>query len=198
MRKSSKSNNRNKKILRNKSHKLFKGKKMKSKMKEMDMIKIEIKIKKTIGLKIKILKKMHKIKMKTNLREEVRKITITKMKLILKKNNKVIEGEINKIEMIIIENFKIEEEDKEEEKEEDKVEEKEEDKIEDMVEQKEEEKEGEREEEDIGQRMKLAMTHKYIKVLGNKIIMQEKMAKAVEVEGNQSIRKKEIEIQILK
>jgi hypothetical protein len=171
---------------------------MKSKMKEMDMIKIEIKIKKTINLKIKILKKMYKIKMKNNLKEEVRKITITKMKIILKKNNKVIEGEINKIEMIIIENFKIEEEDKEEEKEEDKVEEKEEDKIEDMEEEKEEEKEGEREEEDIGQRMKLAMTHKYLKVLGNKIIMQEKMAKAVEVEGNQSIRKKEIEIQILK
>lgn len=136
--------------------------------------------------------------MKNNLKEEVRKITITKMKIILKKNNKVIEGEINKIEMIIIENFKIEEEDKEEDKEEDRLEEKEEDKIEDMEEEKEEEKEGEKEEEDIGLRMKLAMTHKCIKVLGNKIIMQEKMARAVEVEGNQSIRKKEIEIQILK
>ena len=101
MRKSAKSNNKNKKIQRNKSHKLFKGKKMKSKMKEMDMIKIEIKIKKTINLKIKIQKKIYKIKMKNNVKEEVRKITITKMKIILKKNNKVIEGEINKIEMRI-------------------------------------------------------------------------------------------------
>ena len=71
-------------------------------MKEMDMIKIEIKIKKTINLKIKILKKMYKIKMKNNLKEEVRKITITKMKIILKKNNKVIEGEINKIRCVFV------------------------------------------------------------------------------------------------
>lgn len=38
------------------------------------MIKIEIKIKREIGLKIKLLKKMSKIEMKNNLKVEVKEI----------------------------------------------------------------------------------------------------------------------------
>jgi hypothetical protein len=139
-------------------------------MKEMDMIKIEIKIKKEIGLKIKLLKKMSKIEMKNNLKEEVKEITMSKMKRIHLKNNRTIEGEINRAGMIIIENFRIEEEDREEE----------------------------REEVDIGHRTKQAMINQCIKILGNKIRMHGKMGRVSEEEASKSTRKKEIEIQILK
>ena len=82
---------------------------MKKKVKEMDMIKEEIKARKVIGLKIKLLKKKDKIKMKNNMMVEVKEITKTNMKIILLINNKIKEMEINKIEMIIIENSSKEE-----------------------------------------------------------------------------------------
>lgn len=132
----------------------------------MDMIKAGIKTKKTIGSNIKILKKILKIKMKNNMMEKVKEIIITEMKKFHKINSKIIEEEISKIEMIIIENFKIEVEDRAEEKEEDTIKVKEEGS--------EEEKGEEKEEEDIDKRMKQATTHKCIKVIGNKIKIQEK------------------------
>ena len=138
------------------------------------MIKIEIKIKREIGLKIKLLKKMSKIEMKNNLKVEVKKITTQKMKRIHLKNNRTKEGEINRAGMIIIENFRIEEEDREEEREE------------------------EREEVDIGHKMKQAMINQCIKILGNKIKMHEKMGRVAEEEASKSTRKRQIEIQILK
>lgn len=121
-------------------------------MKKMDMIKAGIKTKKTIGLNIKILKKILKIKMKNNMMEKVKEIIITEMKKFHKINSKIIEEEISKIEMIIIENFKIEVEDRAEEKEEDTIKVKEEGM--------EEEKGEEKLEEDIDKRMKQATTHK--------------------------------------
>jgi len=163
---------------------------MKSKMKKMDMIKAGIKTKKTIGLNIEILKKILKIKMKNNMMEKVKEIIITEMKKLHKINSKIIEEEISKIEMIIIENFKIEVEDRAEEKEEDTIKVKEEGM--------EEEKGEEKEEEDIDKRMKQATTHKCIKVIGNKIKIQEKTDKVLEEEVSLSIRKKEKETQTLK
>jgi hypothetical protein len=55
---------------------------MKKKVKEMDMIKEEIKARKVIGLKIKLLKKKDKIKMKNNMMVEVKEIIKTNMKII--------------------------------------------------------------------------------------------------------------------
>ena len=109
MKKSLKINNKNKIFQLKKKINLFKKKEMKKKVKEMDMIKEEIKARKVIGLKIKLLKKKDKIKMKNNMMVEVKEITKTNMKIILLINNKIKEMEINKIEMIIIENSSKEE-----------------------------------------------------------------------------------------
>ena len=109
MKKSLKINNKNKIFQLKKKINLFKKKEMKKKVKEMDMIKEEIKARKVIGLKIKLLKKKDKIKMKNNMIVEVKEITKTNMKIILLINNKIKEMEINKIEMIIIENSSKEE-----------------------------------------------------------------------------------------
>ena len=109
MKKSLKINNKNKIFKLKKKINQFKKKEMKKKVKEMDMIKEEIKARKVIGLKIKLLKKKDKIKMKNNMMVEVKEITKTNMKIILLINNKIKEMEINKIEMIIIENSSKEE-----------------------------------------------------------------------------------------
>ena len=144
----------------------------------------------SLRLKIKVFSLSKQFnKTRSNFKKD-KEIIITEMKKFHKINSKIIEEEISKIEMIIIENFKIEVEDRAEEKEEDTIKVKEEGM--------EEEKGEEKEEEDIDKRMKQATTHKCIKVIGNKIKIQEKTDKVSEEEVSLSIRKKEKETQTLK